>query len=122
MANALKEGNSDEMTRKMILSYTEISLAIQKTKHKDKALIRQGREDLQAQLTTVLATWGTHPIAMEVEKSLADVHLKEGSTEGCLEAEKHYDAACKMMNELDITQVCFEGQSGWGITADCIVC
>ena len=64
----------------------------------------------QALLTTVRETWGTHPIAMEVEKSLADVFLKEGtqkpslSMEACRAAEQHYEAAYAMMNELDITQ------------------
>ena len=105
MIKSADEGKWDEMTRTTILHYSQISLAIQKTKSRDKDAIRRGKERLEQLLATVKDTWGTHPIAMEVEKSLADVHLKEGTDLAHGLAEKHYDAAYDMMKELDITQV-----------------
>merc|ERR1712142_74045 len=101
---------ASNMACKTIMHYSQISLAIQLTKARDEKKINQGKNDLKMLLKTVRETWGTHPIAMEVEKSLADVYLKEGtqkpslSMEACRAAEQHYEAAYAMMNELDITQ------------------
>ena len=105
-ASEERKCDNDESTWKTILHYSQISLAIQKTKSpKDKDSIREGKASLEQLLEAVKETWGTHPIAMEVEKSLADVHLKEGTDVAYGLAEKHYDAAHDMMKELNITQV-----------------
>ena len=80
-------------SEKVILHYSQMSIAIQQTKCKDSKSNDAGKKELEELLTEVKSEWGTHPIVMEVQKSIADMYFTDGTRKN--QRRVNYDKSSK---------------------------